>query len=56
MFSIANLFSIPISQAMPLGQSTGGEQKTVDSPNGRAGEGARVSLRMGIRAFGRGLT
>lgn len=41
MFSIANLFSMPISQAMP---------------KGRAEEGARVSLRIGIRAFGRGLT
>ena len=41
VFSIASLFSIPISHAMP---------------NGSAGDGVRVSLRMGMRALGRGLT
>lgn len=41
VFSIARRFSIPMSQAIP---------------NGKPGDAARLSLMMGMRAFGRGLT
>lgn len=57
VFSIARRFSIPISQAIPsrsarLIKVNG----SLSLPKGRAGEGASVSLRIGIRAFGNGLT
>ena len=41
MFSSANLFSKPMSHAMP---------------SGKPGEGSKESLTIGIRASGRGLT
>jgi len=56
VFSIASRFSIPISQAIPCGQPELITKRRKGSPNGSAGEGANVSLRMGMRAFGNGLT
>lgn len=55
MFSMARRFSIPMSHAMPDYQLCK-SQREVSLPNGSAGEGARLSLRIGIRAFGNGLT
>lgn len=55
MFSIANRFSMPISHDIPVGQLVGRHRQR-SLPKGRAGEGARVSFRIGILAFGSGLT
>lgn len=58
MFSMANRFSIPMSQAIPVNElcATTMTRALSSSPKGSAGEGAKLSFRIGIRAFGKGLT
>jgi hypothetical protein len=55
VFSIANLFSMPISHDIP-GIQLVVYKVTESLPNGKAGEGARVSFRIGILALGSGFT
>lgn len=66
VFSSARRFSKPISHAMPVGKergsgfsplkTVGGRARAGDAPNGRPGDGLSVSLMIGMRALGRGLT